>query len=108
MTAPGAPGPMGASSHQHLYTARRDPDSDPPMVGMPVLAEWLPNQFSPAFRSYPDGWAEVRVDGRLISRCVPLTWAEYPRTAPTAGLTAAAADLYEALEALDTEGADSE
>ena len=96
------PGPMGASSHQHLYTARRDPDSDPPMIGMPVLAEWHPDQFLPAFRTYPDGWAELRTDGRLIPRCAPLAWAEYPRTAPTAGPIAAAPDLYEALEALVT------
>jgi hypothetical protein len=79
----------GNPFHRHLYTSRRDPDTDPPLGGLLILAEWTPGRFVPAFRAYPNAWMEVRADGALISACEPLTWAELPRPATAADLLAA-------------------
>jgi hypothetical protein len=100
----------GNPFHRHLYSMRRDSDTDPPTVGLLILAEWRPGRFVPAFRAYPIGWMEVRADGALISACEPLTWAELPRPARTADLLAALGldeDDWQAIADLTEAEADS-
>ena len=86
-----------------LITKKRDPESDPPMLGKLMLAEWEPGRPVPAYRSLDDGWVAVGSHGVVDEgRCEPLTWAELPRLMTAAdGLAAAGIDPDDLREVLD-------